>query len=119
MDKPKVIYVDREIKKRKIKNAIREKWEDTKAWVDDNKEIVIAAIPIVGAACVACVKGAIKSKNLKKEEQLKNNYWYDRSLGHYWKLRRELTNDECVEVDRRKQNGERLADIFESLHVLD
>ena len=53
-----------------------------------------------------------------KEKDLKDLYCYDRSLGHYWKLRRELTNSEWVEIDRRKSNGERLADILEELKVL-
>jgi len=49
---------------------------------------------------------------------LKDLYCYDRSLGHYWKLRRELTNSEWVEIDQRKQNGERLADILDELKAL-
>lgn len=43
---------------------------------------------------------------------------YDRSLGHYWKLRRELTNDEWLAIDARMRSGERLADILKELNVL-
>lgn len=64
-------------------------------------------------------KVAIKSKQTKDLEDAKNLYCYDRSLGHYWKLRRELRNDEWLEIDRRKQNGERLSDILNSMCVLD
>ena len=59
-----------------------------------------------------------KRINLRKQEELKDLYCYDRSLGHYWRLRRELTNAEWLEIDRRKKNGERLADILEELKVL-
>ena len=59
-----------------------------------------------------------KRVNLRKEEKLKDLYCYDRSLGHYWALRRELTNKEWVEINKRKQNGERLADILSELKVL-
>ena len=55
---------------------------------------------------------------MKEEKQLKNDYCYDRSLGHYWKLRRELTNEEWIAIDKRKRNGERLGDILAELKVL-
>ena len=55
---------------------------------------------------------------MKKEKDLKDLYCYDRSLGHYWTLRRRLTNAEWVEIDKRKNNGERLADILSELKVL-
>lgn len=55
---------------------------------------------------------------LKKAKDLKELYCYDRSLGHYWKLRRELTNDEWLAIDARKRSGERLADILKELNVL-
>lgn len=64
-------------------------------------------------------KAAIKRSNIKAAEDVKNLYCYDRSLGHYWKLRRELRNDEWLEIDKRKQNGERLSDILDSMRVLD
>lgn len=43
------------------------------------------------------IKGLAKRQKVKEEKQLKNNYCYDRSLGHYWKLRRELTNEEWMQ----------------------
>ena len=64
------------------------------------------------------VKVVGKYVNQHKQEDLKDLYCYDRSLGHYWKLRRELTNDEWLEIDKRKKNGERLSDILDELKVL-
>ena len=49
---------------------------------------------------------------------MKDLYCYDRSLGHYWRLRRELSNKEWLEIDQRKKNGERLADILDEMKVL-
>ena len=60
-----------------------------------------------------------KHAALTKEQTLKDLYCYDRSLGHYWKLRRELTNEEWLEIDKRKKNGERLSDILDAMRVLD
>lgn len=59
-----------------------------------------------------------KHMNVKKEQKLKDLYCYDRSAGHYWRLRRKLTNSEWVEIDRRMNNGERLGIILEELKVL-
>jgi len=59
-----------------------------------------------------------RNVNLRKEKDVKELYCYDRSLGHYWVLRRELTNREWIEIDQRKKNGERLADILSELKVL-
>ena len=59
-----------------------------------------------------------KRINLRKQEVLKDLYCYDRSLGHYWRLRRELSNKEWLEIDQRKKNGERLSDILAEMKVL-
>ena len=51
---------------------------------------------------VKLIHGLIKRSNLKKEANNKELYCYDRSLGHYWKLRRSLTNSDWVEINKRK-----------------
>lgn len=104
--------------KEKVKRKIGEAWWKTKRFIDDNKEMVMLFGPMVGGGIATLVKGGIKHGNLKKEEKIKNLYCYDRSLGHYWKLRRELTNDEWVRVEKRKRNGEKLADILSEMRVL-
>ena len=87
-------------------------------WVVDNKELVITVTPVIVAGVTTVAKVANKSINLKKQEDIKNLYCYDRSLGHYWALKRELSNKEWVAIDRRKKNGERLADILSEMKVL-
>lgn len=89
-----------------------------KAW-DENKEAIVAISSIVLGGSVKLIHGFVKKSNLKKEASNKELYCYDRSLGHYWKLKRRLTNAEWVEIDKRKKNGERLADILDALKVLD
>lgn len=83
-----------------------------------NKEIINLAIPVVFGCLTTVIKVAGKRANLRKEENLKKFYCYDRSLGHYWELRRELTNKEWLRVDQRKKNGERLSDILAEMKVL-
>lgn len=118
MDK-KVIDITNKIRFSQASYWFKDKKRKLERWCKDNKEVVIATAPIIGSVALVVIRGAIKHHNLNKEAEVKEFYCYDRSLGHYWKLRRELRNDEWLEIDKRKQAGERLADILESLKVLD
>lgn len=91
----------------------------TAKFIWDNKEIIIVATPVVLSVVTPIVKSVTKHNNLLKEEDLKNLYYYDRSQGHYWKLRRELSGREFVDIAHRRQAGEKLVDILDDLRVLD
>lgn len=121
--------INKSLEKTRRKEERRRKFRNgaTKAinWTRDNMDLVVIFLPIavgaVGFATktgVGAVKDANRARLLKKEENLKNLYCYDRSLGHYWALRRKLTNAEWVEIDKRKAQGERLADILNEMKVL-
>lgn len=107
-----------DFKKAKRKAWVREKYQKAKSFVVGNKEILIAAIPVAGALAGKMIKSISKHSSLKKEEHLKNEYCYDRSLGHYWELKRKLSNSEWIEIDKRKKKGERLANILDDMKVL-
>lgn len=94
------------------------KFQECKDWMRRNKEAVIILAPILIGGVTTIVKVVGKRANLNKEEAVKNLYCYDRSLGHYWALRRELSNKEWLEIDARKRAGERLSDILDELRVL-
>lgn len=100
--------------KRKAKRNVQEALD----WAGRNKETLLIVVPAVVGVTTATVKTVGKRINLRKQEDVKNLYCYDRSLGHYWALRRELSNKEWLDIDRRKKNGERLSDILEELRVL-
>lgn len=102
-----------------IKDKIISKTKQAYQWCKDNPEMAVAIGSAILAGGKFCAKAAVKHHQVKEAEDVKNLYCYDRSLGHYWKLRRELRNDEWIEIDRRKQNGERLSDILYSMRVLD
>lgn len=108
----------RESRKREIKEKINTKIQNGKEWFNRNKEAVITLTPIVIGGVTTIVKVVGKRSNLRKQEDLKDLYCYDRSLGHYWRLRRELSNKEWLEIDQRKKNGERLSDILAEMKVL-
>lgn len=108
----------RESKRRAFKNKINAKIQNGKEWIVRNKEAVITLTPVIIGGVTTVSKVVGKRINLRKQENLKDLYCYDRSLGHYWRLRRELTNKEWLEIDQRKKNGERLLDILEQMKVL-
>ena len=101
-----------------IKEKVNDKIRNGVQWVISNKDLVIILAPVVISGVTTVVKVVGKQINLRKQETIKNLYCYDRSAGHYWKLRRELSTDEWIQIDRRKQNGERLSDILDDLRVL-
>lgn len=113
---------NRKLKIARAKTWCRTKFENAKDWISNNKEIVIVMGPIVVGGAISIVKtvtrGVSRSINNKREADLKNLYCYDRSLGHYWKLRREVSNDEWVKINRRKADGENLGDILEQMRLL-
>lgn len=100
---------------------VYEKVNKAKWFVEDHKAqiaAVAAATPVVVGTIIQIARMVSQQDRLKKAKDLKELYCYDRSLGHYWKLRRELTNDEWLAIDARKRSGERLADILKELNVL-
>ena len=103
---------------REFKETATCKLREGKEWVIRNKEAVIVLAPVVIGGLTTITKVVGRRTNLNKQESIKNLYCYDRSLGHYWRLKRELSNKEWLEIDRRKRSGEKLADILEELRVL-
>ena len=100
---------------------VYEKVTKAKWFVEDHKAqiaAVAAATPVVVGTIMQIARMVSQQNRLKKAKDLKELYCYDRSLGHYWKLRRELTNDEWLAIDARKRSEERLADILKELNVL-
>lgn len=105
------------------KKARRREWVQStmcnvKNWFYNNKDMIMFFGPAIIGLTTTSIKVVGKHLNLRKEQQVKEFYCYDRSLGHYWKLRRELSNSEWIEIDKRKKNGERLSDILDELKVL-
>lgn len=105
------------------KKAARRKWVADKAkraseWIIRNKEMLVVYGPLVIGTSAKLVRFAGKKIDQKKDKDLHDLYCYDRSLGHYWKLKRELKNREWLEIEKRRQKGERLADILKDMNVL-
>lgn len=109
-------------KVRQLKSGAREKVDKIKKWAREHPEYAYATAVTLVAGGAKITKTLYKNHHKKvvldRVEDLKDRYVYDRSLGHYWKLRRVLTNQEWLELDRRRKQGERMADILASMDVL-
>lgn len=120
--------VDLNVFKKEQKKRERKQWFNRKVeafvnWIKgDSASVVIPAIATaIGfliKLIITLIKSVSRSSSLKKQTELKDLYCYDRSLGHYWKLKRKLTNNEWVTINKRKKDGEKLADILSELKVL-
>lgn len=87
-------------------------------WAKENPEKAIA-IASGGVALIQYVgKQAIKDYNANKEIKLLKTRVYDPSKGHYYYLKRELTNKEWLMIDKRREAGEKLPDILDEMKVL-
>lgn len=104
--------------KEELKNNISKAERDVKNWYYRNRSWVAPTVSLVLTVTPFIVRFVTKRTNLVKEQNLKDKYIYDRSHGHYWELRRKLSNRELTEIDRRKDKGESLVDILESMRVL-
>lgn len=100
----------REKFKTKLKRALN--------WCKENKDILIIVVPAAAAGVTGACKLGGKLIDTHREHSHQNLTCYDRSLGHYWQLKRELGNDEWIAIEQRRKNGERLADILQELKVL-
>ena len=118
MEKNYKVYPKPESFGQRVWRKTKEKAEDARYWYYQHREEVVILVPAVIGGAATIVKVVGKRVNLHKEESIRNLYCYDRSLGHYWRLRRGLSNQEWLAIDRRKANGERLSDILSELRVL-
>lgn len=98
---PEQIDITKSVKKAERIAKRRARLEKVKEWWSDNKQYVVVIVPVVGGLAAKGIQVLGKRHNLKLEE--KN----DASLVQYWELKRKLSNDEWVRIDRRKNNGER------------
>ena len=100
------------------KETAKEKLSDVRQWCGNHKAEIMVLAPVLISGAVEMVKVATKKKNLNEEQHLKDNYIYDRSMGHYYELRRKLKSSEWLQIEERKAEGETLGRILEDMRVL-
>ena len=113
--------INKEEIKKKVEHAKwRAKGNIYKAtnWAKEHPEATLIIVSGTLTAVKYFGKIAIKDIRTNREEALLKMRCYDPSKGHYYYLKRELTNKEWLMVDRRREAGEKLADILDEMRVL-
>lgn len=101
-----------------VKRRAKGKIHEAKIWVQENPEKATAIAGAAFAVAQYCGKAAIKDLRNNREAKLLKLRCYDPSKGHYYYLKRELSNKEWLMIDRRREAGEKLPDILEEMRVL-
>lgn len=107
--------------KRTWKEKLSDGLHDTADFIRDNKEAIVLFIPVATTAVTGAtkiVRGLINLGVAKSERKVTDRRCYDPSEGHYWVLKRALTNDDWLKVSRRQADGERLGDILADMKLL-
>lgn len=108
----------RESKLREIKVWFADKKDKTVEFIEEHRDTIVVLAPVIFTCVTTGIRMVSRHVALAKTKDLKDLYCYDRSAGHYWPLRRKLTTREWIEIDSRRENGERLKDILLDLKVL-
>ena len=130
IDTEKWLGIDmKKIQKEELKKQKKEqkaaKAKKRKEWFERNLGTILFVAPIaagtigtLAGAAANVLRAANRRSVIDKEQKMKDLYCYDRSLGHYWQLRRKLTNSDWVTINKRRSDGEALADILADMNVL-
>ena len=109
----------RESRKRELKQKAKKVYD----WAIENPTLsiplAISAIGLLTTGVKGICRAVTKYNQTKLVTDLKELYVYDRSLGHYWKLRKPLNNSQWGVINNRVKDGERLGDILLSMKVLE
>lgn len=125
----KILYVNGckvETKWEKLKRKTSEKAKNAMRWINQNKEMIVVLAPVAASSAALLGKWVIKPiwkgtvvrANLRRQEHIKTGFIYDPSLGAYYELSRKLSNQQKIELDQRRQAGERIGNILGEMNVL-
>ena len=109
---------DNERKTSQFKKKFKNKIQDGRDWIRDNKDTISQYAPYIVGGVAIGTKVLGKYINLRKAESLGSLRCYDRSAGHYWQLRRKLSTDEWLYIERARKAGFSMGDILSELKVL-
>lgn len=116
--------IDMEVKYGSRWEKFKHKWwkrkERAKQWIteDPRRALMLGSVGVVG------VKKAVDGiKSLKPTQAELDRKWqelhvYDHSLGCHYDLKRRMTNNEKLELARRKERGEKTGDILRDMKLL-
>lgn len=101
----------------KAKNEATRAANDAVEWAIDNKELVIAMIPVAIAAIKTGQSLAVNHR-VKMERKRIDHTYYDPSTGMHWDLKRVATNNDRVVIMKRRKNGDEIYDILRDMKLI-
>lgn len=114
--------VDFEKKKEEFIDWCKKKWGLTKekaAYIWDNYRYEILTFgPGVIAGIIWVVKYAAKEHQNKTNEDHRKRDIYDHSTGQWYHCKREMTNQEKLELERRLSEGEKKGQILRDMGLI-
>ena len=121
MSKFEEIRTKAKAKIKEVTTKAKEKIHDAYVWCSEHQDetalIVTGGIAAIGAIGKMATR-IDRNHRLQQEQDLKDLYVYDRSLGIYHELRRKLRPSEALEIDRRRSDGESMVHILSSMRLL-
>lgn len=108
----------REAKIRELKEKIKTGYGKAKQVVVEHPAESFALATTVVGSVIGLARRADRKADLKKAENLKERYIYDRSIGGYWKTRRKLNTSDMLEIERQKKLGRSLGEILRDMRLL-
>lgn len=108
----------REAKIRELKAKVKAGYDKAKQVVTEHPAESLALATTAIGTVIGLVRRADRKADLKKAEQLKERYIYDRSIGGYWKTRRKLSTNDMLEIEREKKLGRSLGEILRDMRLL-
>lgn len=85
--------------------------------IDKYKWLIVGTFTIVGFFVDRKTK-KLENNTAKIERELIKSRIYDNAVGHYWELKRSLSNDEYAKIDNRVSAGEKLSDVLKDMKIL-
>ena len=108
----------KEARIRELKAKAKAGWDKTKQLVTEHPAESLALATTLVGSVIGLARRADRKADLKKTEELKERYIYDRSIGGYWKTRRKLTTSDMLEIEREKKLGRSLGEILRDMRLL-
>ena len=99
----------------------KRKADETLDWIVKNPEkaaIAVSAVSLVIGGAKNVARFANQQHRLNTEKALKELNIYDRSLGCYHQLTRPLRAAEKVQIQKRRDHGEKMVNILNNMNVL-
>ena len=109
-----------ETKVQKARRIVGEKLHNGAEWIRNNREAAItyASFAIGGIGALCQVARVLRPTSQEKHDKRVDRQYYDPSTGIHWELRRKPTNNDRIELVRRKRNGENTEDILKDLRLI-